>query len=215
MAAYSGEEHSMNGFVDLYFRDEDIANISARMGSLQRNTPVILTRAANKAAARARTDIEKETTDKYLVLKRQVRRISKLDRARYSSPTAQLIYQEGFNNLARWRGSSGGNAVRPMKPHQGQTPFPKKYFAHVKKTNPQRALAGNGPIPFIQIPENGYKVLFRRTGRSRYPIKGVAGPAIPQVVKNEDTLTKVSKTTLDVMSREASRQMELYLSGKI
>jgi len=205
----------MNKIIDLYFRDEDILEISSRLGSLWRKTPMVLTRAANKAAAKARTDIEKETTDKYLVLKKQVRRISKLERARYSSPTAKIVYTDGFINLARWRGSSGGNAVKPMRAHQGATPVPKNYFAHVKKANPQKALVGNGPIPFIQVPGNNYKMLFRRTGRSRYPIEGVAGPAVPQVVKNEETLAAVSKTALNIMSKEADRQMDLLLRGKI
>ena len=84
----------------------------------------------------------------------------------------------------------------------------------MKRSNALKALTGEGEIPFRQEAK-GYNLLFRRTGRSRYPIKGVAAPAIPQVVKNKDTLNTVSKTAYEVMSKEAARQMELYLSGKL
>lgn len=204
-----------NEYVQVLFDDKDVLKIALRMGNLWRNTPVVITRAANKAATKVRTDIDKETTERYLTQKRAVHRTGTLHKATYSTLSAQLVYKDTFRNLARWAGRPGGNAVRPLYPHQGwNNDKPKNYFAHVKRSNALKALTGVGEIPFRQEAK-GYNLLFRRTGRSRYPIKGVAAPAIPQVVKNKDTLNTVSKTAYEVMSKEAARQMELYLSGKL
>ena len=174
----------MNGFVDIYIDDEDIIKISSRLGRLAHKTPVVITRAANKGAAKARTDIEKETTNRYLIQKGRIRSISRFVKASYSKPVARLTYVDSFLNLTKWRGTSGGNALKPMVPHQGSSRNPKNYFAHVKRSNPFKALAGGKAIPFVQVAGNGHKLLFRRLGRSRYPVQGVAAPAIPQVVKN-------------------------------
>lgn len=201
--------------VNIYISAEELQAFGIQLGRLRHKTPAVVARAANKAAIKARTDIDKETTDRYLTKKAAVRKTSTLHRATYATMTARLVYTDGFRNLTRWSGRPGGNAVRPMKAHQRFDKNPRNYFAHVMKKNGHKALAGGGEIPFIQIPKNGVMLLFRRTGRSRYPIKGVAAPAIPQIVKNRETMQAVGVKAFDVMSKEAARQIALYLSGKI
>ena len=146
MAARDRKEHSMIRVILV-----DPEDVAIKLGTLRAKTPVVITRASNRAAQTARTEIEKETMDINLVRKKDVRGISTLKKASYGYPMATLTYQDGFKNLSKWIGAHGKRAVRPMKPHVGTNKNPKNYFAHVKRKNPAKALIGDDPIPFIQV----------------------------------------------------------------
>ena len=151
-------------------------------------------------------------SDLLALRKKDIRDILKRDRASYTHPVATLTYTDGFKNLSIWSEGHGRSVVKPFVPHVGYSLEPENYFAHVKRRGGDKALRGGDPIPFVQIAKNSKNIsLFTRMGQSRYPIRGVAAPAIPQVIKEDDVEQKVRKVAFDATQKELMRQVKLQI----
>ncbi len=208
MAAGSGEEY---GMIEIIVDDEYVAD---RLGALAGRTNVVITRAANVGMRKAAVAITNETYERNALRKKDIREILSRKRASYSHPVAKLTYRDAFKNLVIWSEGHGRSVVKPYIPHIGYSDEPKNYFGHVKRRGGDKALEGEGPIPFIQIAKgSGNMSLFTRLGRSRYPIRGVAAPAIPQVIAEDKVEKEVRKIAFDATEKELERQIALQLKN--
>ena len=187
-------------------------HVADNLGSLARRTNVVIARAANVGMRKAAVSIQNETYRRNALRKKDIRDILKRDRASYTHPVATLTYTDGFKNLSIWSEGHGRSVVKPFVPHVGYSLEPENYFAHVKRRGGDKALRGGDPIPFVQIAKNSKNIsLFTRMGQSRYPIRGVAAPAIPQVIKEDDVEQKVRKVAFDATQKELMRQVKLQI----
>lgn len=213
MAADRGEEYGMK-MLDIYVDAGQVAEVAARLGNLRNKTNLVLSRAANEAMVKAATEIKREVTDRNALRYRDVESILKKYRATQRNSVARLTYTDGFINLAGWSGGHGRSVVRPWKTHDGDGP-PDSYSAYVKKANAGgRTLYGDDPNPFLQISKKTGDVrLFRRTGRSRFPIKGVAAPAVPQVVHEKPVMDAIQNKVYTKMVQRIDHQIVHLLNS--
>ena len=206
MAVGCRKEH---GMIQILVNELHVAN---NLGALASRTNVVIARAANVGMRRAAVAITNETYERNALRKRDIRSILKRQRASYSRPVAKLTYTDSFKNMVIWSEGHGRSVVRPYVPHVGYSDEPKNYFGHVKRRAGDKALTGDGPIPFVQIAKrSGNMSLFTRLGRSRYPIRGVAAPAVPQVIAEDKVEKEVRKVAMDATTNELKRQIKLQL----
>ncbi len=206
MAAGSGEEY---GMIQILINDLHVAD---NLGTLASRTNVVIARAANVGARRAAVTISNETYKRNALRKKDIRTILSRKMASYGNPVARLTYKDSFKNMSIWSEGHGRSVVKPFIPHVGYSDEPENYFGHIKRGAGDKALKGDGPIPFIQIAKGSRNIsLFTRIGMSRYPIRGVAAPAIPQVISEDRVLEKVAKVAFDATEKELERQIKLQL----
>lgn len=207
MAAGSGEEYGMITYT-IYVNDNHVKD---HLGNLARRSNVVIYRAANDSISTARKVIAHETYERNALLYGDIRKTLKVTRATRMKPYAILRYNGDFMNLAIWKDRHGPSVVKPYYPHVGWSDDPENYFAHVKRKGGNKALVGSDPIPFVQIAKKSGNVsLFTRVGKDRYPMRGVAAPAIPQVIKDESIMDKMAKET----GKKLVKRLQHYISAE-
>lgn len=169
--------------------------VKRALGEMAGKSGTVISRAANRAATTANKVIKQEVAKVYDVNQKAVKGIFKMTNATRTRPTAVLKYESGFDNLYRW-GSRGRSVVSPKRPVASSGPYdadPEVYSAHVMRGEGNKPLDGN-PKPFVQITKKGTLGLFQRTKKnSRSPLRGVAGPALAQAVKNEKVIERMER----------------------
>lgn len=67
---------------------------------------------------------------------------------------------------------------------------------------------------FIATTSKGYRGVFRRTGKSRYPIKTLRSVSIPQTFINKVVIKAVDAATVDAYERTLAQQTRFLMSKK-
>ncbi len=187
--------------------------VKKALGSLQSKSGVVISRAANRAMGTAEKVIRDETAAIYEINKREVSKDLKRKKATVAKPTAILTYKSAHKNLFWWK-SRGRSGVSPARPVQSSSPFnpdPKYYSAHVMRGRGNIPL-NSGPRPFVQIAKSGVIGLFRRTSdHPRSPIRGVAAPALTQIIQNDKVLDRLQKETGIMLQKRIEHEVDYLL----
>ena len=166
------------------FADNE-ALVAWRLRHVRDGANKALSRAANRTISHANKTITQKTMKRYYVRKSDIEKGKKKPkRATIANPTAELTYESGFLNLAEW----GGSKTATVTPKKVST------FASHPKVYKGRAIRGsgfkafNGEIKAFRKPGGNAKgnLYVRRSTATGDPdIRGVAGPAYTQVMKNK------------------------------
>ena len=148
--------------------EEGLARANALLRHIPGAFPKAVARAANRALDGMRTDAAKETRQRYFVTAADVRKTITLRKAGPGNMQAAMISRGKRRGLEEYRvtphaGKRGG-AKAAVKREGGLKPIPKAFF-----------LPGKKP-PFIRV------------GKARREIRALRGPAVPQILKNEETV---------------------------
>lgn len=189
--------------------------IKRRLGKLAYKSGSVISRAANRAATTGKVAISKETAKKYDISKSDLNspRVFTLKKATRGNPTARLTYSGNHRNLFLWNNK---RAVTPgVQIHWTHgNPNVKHYKARVMKGHRRTPLTGSN-APFIQkTKNNGFVGLFRRKTESTYSrLVGVAAPAVPQIVKNEETLALFTQNAGEMFQKRLEHEISRALEG--
>lgn len=170
-----------------------------RIEELFKNAPVeakkILWRAVNRAATAGRTRASVSIRKSYVIKAGDIKKRIKIRRASSSNITASLRASGPTEPLMNFR-------VSPSFPDA------MRVRAAVKK-------GGMKPIEnaFVTRTSNGFVNAFVREGDSRYPIKGLYGPSIAQMLGNEDVLNTVLLRTKEVLDERTEHELNQYFRG--
>jgi hypothetical protein len=152
-----------------------------------------LQRALQLAATKTRTRISKEVRVTYNIKAGAIGKnvaLRRLPEGRLLLYTGPLIGLDKF-------GARGKNVKTAHGKRRGVT-------VQVKKTAARKLVKGG----FVG---GKGKVIFKRTGESRLPIKRLFGPAIAQMVANQAVIDDALLLTGEDMAVEFNRQMEVHL----
>ncbi|MBQ6577471.1 MAG: hypothetical protein IJL91_06960 [Bacteroidales bacterium] len=204
--------------IQIYFDQSELDAIEHKLGALKNKKNTVLARAINRSLATARKIVKKETADYYDVSQSQVesgnggKKGIKIQRATSGKPYATLGYDSPYTNIYKWKGRR--LTVSPQTPHVGSSSKPKFYKSHAKRGKANEPLNQGRYKPFVQ---HGNKkkanALFVRTSQRRYPIMGLAGPAMSQGIKQPGVKEKIETQVMDTLAKRINHEIDALLKG--
>lgn len=200
--------------IDVRIEIDKKEEIEKRLKSLGEKANIVMARASNRAATTGGKVIKSETAKKYMVAEKDVTAILKVTKATTARSFATLKYRDNHKNLFYWS-NRGKSVVTPRKPVEyggDGRPSPKVYAARVIRQQGKKNLDGNRK-PFVQIAKkSGNIALFRRVDDHSKKIEGVAGPSLPQVIKNVEILRKFEEETAATLLKRLEHEISHELS---
>ena len=190
-----------------------VEEVQARLGKFKSQTPLVLSRAINRAVTNIQKNMAKETSSRYYVKSGDVKDTIKPVKATKTSLKGAVISRGNGIALSKFKVSPN----TPVK-SRGASRSPRVYKAGVKKSGGLKPLDGN-PKAFVAIMKNSKKsegasdhtgVWTRKSGK-RFPIKQLYGPSIPQIVKNEDIMSKINKEASETLQKRIDAEVKNIL----
>lgn len=191
--------------------------IKRRLGTLQSRTGHVIARAANRTIATGKKVIKEETVKVYRVKKKDVAKVLSVERATAQIPHVHFAFRDTHQNLARF--SSVKSTLTPRTPvisSDPTNPNPAYYKAKIMQGGHAMALKDD-PKPFVQFAgENKEAILLQRESKSaRAPLRGVAAPAMPQILKNEKVMERFERETTDKFQERLEHEIDQVLKGNV
>lgn len=197
--------------VTIYVNEEEVKK---RLGALSNKSGAVIARAANRSINTGKKAIKQETAKIYNVRAKDADEILKVTRATARNPLFTLTYKDSHRNLYYFGKS---NSLSPRYIVQSTDPAnPDPEYVKAKVMNKHRPTPLNGrPKPFVQkTAKSGVIALFQReTNDSKAPIRGVAAPSLPQVIKNEEVLARFNRDAYSMFSKRLVHEIDNVLKG--
>lgn len=197
----------------------DDNGIEERLGDLYYKAEAVMRRASNRAATHAATRIGVETEKRYIISKKTVKSAIRVYRAGVNLPFASVVVKGMHPGLEKF----SVDPFSPMRRSKGGKSDPDTYTAEVIKHGGKKYLGGS-PKPFVAQMPNGHMGVFRRKTdeekrrsrrrNKRNTIVGVYGPAIPQIVKNAETMRAVDEAAYNKLLERVEHEISFELSKK-
>ena len=194
--------------VDMTYDTADMRNLQHRLGSLGGKANMVMSRAANRAAARANTVMKQQVSKEYFVTQKRVASVTHVRRATTASPTASVLAKDTHDNLYQFKVTP----ARIARPKGGNRKPPKVYYSQVRKSGGRKALS-RGPKPFVAKMRNGHIGVFHRKSNNDRTLRGDYGPAIPQLLKKKEIMNKVEEEAGEVLLKRIDHELERVLKG--
>ena len=125
----------------------------------------------------------------------------------------------GIDHIGHHRYSSAGGGIElskykvsPKTPvrYRGKSRSPRVYKAGVKKDGGIKPLDGD-PKSFVAVMKSGHVGVFTRKNGKSLPIKQLYGPSVPQIVKNEDIMSKINKEASETLQKRIDAEINNIL----
>lgn len=195
--------------IDMMYDSKDMRNIQNRLGSLGGKANTVMSRAANRAAAKANTVMKKQAAENYFVTQKRVSSVVFVRKANTATPTAVITAKDTHDNLYKFKVTP----TRIARPKGGGKKPPKVYASQVKRTGGKKTLSGQ-PKPFVAQMKNGHVGVFQRKSNDhKATLKGVYGPAIPQLLKKKEIMDKVEEEATQVLLKRIDHEINRVLKG--
>ncbi len=183
-----------------------------KMGS---ESGVVLSRASNRAATAANTEIKKRTAELFIVRQRDIQEALWTRKATVARPQAQLRYKSKKKNLYEWR-AGGSGAVTPQRivSHTGRRPNPNVYKAGIKRGEGKKPY-GRAPKAFVQrMPRNGGIIFVRREHNfSRSKLKAIQAPALTQVMAARKIMEPATGRANEIFCKRLDAELDYLLKS--
>lgn len=197
----------MNGYMTVWEVEKLLGNAANKSGR-------VIASAANRTLPTGAKVIKQETANEYNVRQKDVEETLRRIKANWSDPTAILRFTGGHGNLYNF-GKEDTSVLKPRYTVRSSSPFdpdPGNVFARIMRNGSMDALAQN-PKPFVQI-VNGNLGLFQRiSDDARAALRGVAPPAIPQVIRNDKVQARFQKETSEMFQKRVLHEIDRLMKG--
>lgn len=190
-----------------------VDEVQRRLGHLANRAGAVIARAANRSITTGKKAIKQETANIYNVRQKDVDYILKVTRATSKHPVLTLTYKDSHQNIYDFGRTSSLNPRYIVRSTDPDNPDPEYVKAKVMKKHRPTALMQR-PKPFVQKAKSGKIALFQRTSNaSRAPIRGVAAPSLPQVIKNEEVLARFNRDASTMFNNRLVHEIDNVLKG--
>lgn len=197
--------------VTIYVSEDEVKK---RLGALANRSGAVIARAANRSINTGKKAIKQETSKIYNVRQHDVDYILKVTRATAQRPVLTLTYKDAHQNLYAF---GRATSLSPRYIVQSSDPVnPDPEFVKAKVMNKHRPEPlQDRPKPFVQqAKKSGNIALFQRTtNASRAPLRGVAAPSLPQVIKNEEVLARFNRDAYSMFNKRLVHEIDNVLKG--
>jgi len=174
------------------FNASQIERVERLLGGIPGALPKAQASAINRSLTTARAEIVRAVRKEYVIKAEDVRGTIKVTNATASAPIGRIKSMGGPIPLIKFDVSKD-NPVR----------------ARVKKTGAKKPIKH----AFLQTMKNGYKGVFIRAGKERYPLKQLYGPSIPQMVGNENVMKSVEEKAIDTLDKRINHEINRVLEA--
>lgn len=180
-----------------------IQEIEQRLGQFKSKTPLVVSRAINRAVANIRKNMGKEASAKYFISSGTVRETMRSVNANKGNLSGAVILRGSPIALSKFK-VSPNRAVRHAKKGRYS---PKAYKSGVERDGGLKPLAGE-PKAFLAVMKStGHVGVMERKGEKRFPIRQLYGPSVPQMAKNKDIMANIN--------REAGKTLEKRINAEV
>lgn len=187
--------------------------VKQRLGVLANRSGTVIARAANRSVNTGKKAIKQETAKIYNVRQKDVDGILKVTKATAAKPVMTLTYKDSHPNLYVFGRESSLTPRFVIHSSDPVNPDPEYVRAKVMRRGGYIPLNGR-PKPFVQQVSNGNIALFQRvSNKSRAPIRGVAAPSLPQVIKNEEVLARFNRDARSMFEKRLLHEIDNVLKG--
>lgn len=190
--------------VGVGFDHSQIDKALSALAGVPNGAETALTRAINKAVAKARTQTVRAICTQYNIRPSDVRRTLSVVHASKKSLTALILQRGSPLELMKF-------AVTPKKPpsQKGKRPEARTQTVAGVKFGTRHVL----PHAFIARMKNGHVGIYSRRAERR-AIRQRYTTSTPQMMASTGVMTPLTEDSLRVMSAELDRQIELLLSQR-
>lgn len=155
----------------------------------------------NRVAQRTRTAVTREAAKDYVIKVGDVRKTIDIKKATRNGLMAKVISKGNNIELKKFK-------VTPMKvQHRGRKN--KRLKAKVKKNGSYKMLESAFVAKLSKQPDIN---VYERVGRERHIVNKLFGPSVPQMIKNESVLNRISRTAEEWLDSEVNRQVARWIS---
>lgn len=182
-----------------------VEEVQKRLGNFKSKTPLVLSGAINRAIQNVKKNMGKETSQLYYISSSDVKKTVRITKASKGSLKAAAISAGGGIELSKYK-------VSPKTPvrYRGKSRSPRVYKAGVKKDGGIKPLDGD-PKSFVAVMKSGHVGVFTRKNGKSLPIKQLYGPSVPQIVKNEDIMSKINKEASETLQKRIDAEINNIL----
>jgi len=174
--------------------NRDLKKVQKQLGEFKSKTPVVVSRALNRALTTLNKELSQKAREEYHLKAKTIKSTYTIKKANRNSLGASMTSKGKRLPIAEYK-------VTPRKKTTRKT----LVKVAIKKESPKTLL-------HAFIVERFGNNVFERSSDSRLPIKGLYGPAIPQVLKNKknakEAETEAWKTYKKRVDHEVSRILE-------
>ncbi len=189
------------------FDTGDVLKAQMKLARLRDNANLVLSRAVNRSLSNVSKNMKKQVVERYHVKPMQVGKTIRVTRrASVSNPTAHIRSTGRHITLKSFQ-MTPGRRSRRLKSGKYSPPV---YKASVLKDHGLQRLSGT-PKPFIQRVNNGNIISVRRISEDSRKIEGVYGPAVPQMLKNQEILKIINHDAEVMMSKRVTHEFDRLL----
>lgn len=173
----------------------DVAKVRQQLGKYAHKAPEVISRALNRAAEATRTQAVRATAKRYYLKSKDIRDKTITYKASKSVLLARVISKDHKMPLERFR-------ISPNKPRPTNPPVLR---VGIKRDGGLKKFPGAFVIPNLKI--------YERVGKSRYPIKRIYGPAVPQLIGGEKIRAQVEIESIKVYEQRLDHEIKRVLEA--
>lgn len=190
-----------NTDISIQIDQKQMEELREKLGNLEGKTETAMYRAINRAVKKARTQVDRKTREEYFMKREFIFKSLDVDYARKGKLSAFIRSKGGAIPLSEFK-------TTPKKP----TPKRKKAIGVSVKRDGGTKYLDKDPKAFIAILK-GDKVVAERTSGHRGPLRGLFGPAVPSVVKNEKVMSAVKEEAQKELAKRLAHHISQTLEG--
>lgn len=174
---------------------KDLKKVRKRLGALKYKAPDVISRAINRAAGNLKSNVVKKTREEYNIKAKTIRATIRVKRSTRSSMGAAVISEGNSEPITSYK------TKLPSKGSDG------RIQVSVKKGNVSELLHA-----FVIEQYDGR--VHERLTDSRFPLKMVLGPAVPQIMNNPETRTFVEAEAWKMYEKRLTHEINRLLEAR-
>lgn len=174
---------------------ESLREVQEALRSQPKKVNLVLSRAINRAATNARSNMSKKVREEYLVKASDVKETISMSKATTSNPSATVKSKGQRIDLINFK-------LSPKILFKGQN----NYSVQVHKSG------GLKKVPGFAAASNKWG-LFMRTGVRQYPIKRLMGPSVPQMIGHENVITWIEREAGTMLNQRIQHELQQVLGA--
>ena len=173
----------------------DLRVIENRLGAFKNKAPSIMSQAINRATVTFNKVLAKETREEYHIKAKTIKKSLTVKKASRHSLGAEI------------KSIGGRLSIRDYKSTPTKEPR--------RRTTVKVAVRKDGPKLLLHafVSETMGNHIFERKGRARLPIRKIKGPAVPQLLKNRETVKLANKEALKTYKKRVDHGVDRSLGG--
>lgn len=180
---------------------DNLKQVQQALKDQPKKVNLVLSRAINRAATNAKSNMSKKVRENYLISAADVKATINLTKATSSKPFARVKSTGKRINFAKFK-------VTPRNFVKGKS----GYSVQIKKEGGSKVIPGfmAGTNPNQEFRWGFY----RRTGKERWPVKQLMGPAVPQMIGSKNVISWVESEAQAMLNQRIQHELEQVLGAK-